>query len=302
MARRRSTADGGHRAGLIRRRARLGRGGRCDRRRLAARAAGRHVVRAPMADGGEGTLAAVAVGPRRRGGAAHACAPSDALGRPIEADWLLLDDGRGAFVEMAAASGLALLAPSERTPETATPGVAPAAPASCCAPRSTPAWSTSPWALAAARPPTAAAACWRPRRSGSSTRPETTWRPVAAALAGLDVIDAAGLDRGSREVRLRSPRTSPTRCAARWERPRPTARRRAPTRRRWTELDAALAIYGDAIEAATGRVVADLPGAGAAGGTTAGTARLHECHACGRGSRSWPRWSDWPRRWRAPTW
>ena len=35
------------------------------------------------------------------------------------------------------------------------------------------------------------------------------------------------------------------------------------------ELDTALATYGRAIEAATGRLVADLPGAGAAGGTTA---------------------------------
>jgi glycerate kinase len=36
------------------------------------------------------------------------------------------------------------------------------------------------------------------------------------------------------------------------------------------ELDAALARYGRGIEEATGRLVADLPGAGAAGGTTAG--------------------------------
>ena len=36
------------------------------------------------------------------------------------------------------------------------------------------------------------------------------------------------------------------------------------------ELDAALASWGRFIERATGRLVADLPGAGAAGGTTAG--------------------------------
>jgi glycerate kinase len=35
------------------------------------------------------------------------------------------------------------------------------------------------------------------------------------------------------------------------------------------ELDAALGIYGAAIEAVTGRAVADVPGAGAAGGTSA---------------------------------
>ena len=72
----------------------------------------------PMADGGEGTLAAVA---DALGEAAErrSLATTDALGRAIDAEWLLLDDGRGAFVEMAAASGLARLAPDERTPANA---------------------------------------------------------------------------------------------------------------------------------------------------------------------------------------
>ena len=34
----------------------------------------------------------------------------DALGRPVDADWLLIDGGEAAFVEMATASGLARLA------------------------------------------------------------------------------------------------------------------------------------------------------------------------------------------------
>ena len=42
----------------------------------------------------------------------------DPLGRPVEADWLVLGDGE-AFIEMAAASGLARLAPAERTPDAA---------------------------------------------------------------------------------------------------------------------------------------------------------------------------------------
>ena len=44
---------------------------------------------------------------------------TDPLGRPISAEWLLLDDGPRAFVEMAAASGLAHLSPDERTPDSA---------------------------------------------------------------------------------------------------------------------------------------------------------------------------------------
>ena len=75
------------------------------------------ILRAPMADGGEGTLDAVALALGER--AERRTLPTvDALGRPIEADWLLLEDGE-AFVEMAAASGLARLEPAERTPDTA---------------------------------------------------------------------------------------------------------------------------------------------------------------------------------------
>ncbi len=43
----------------------------------------------------------------------------DALGRPVDADWLLIDGGEAAFVEMATASGLARLAVEERTPANA---------------------------------------------------------------------------------------------------------------------------------------------------------------------------------------
>jgi glycerate kinase len=76
------------------------------------------LLRRPMADGGEGTLAAVA---DALGDSAErrTVDTTDALGRPIAADWLLLDDGRGAFVEMAAASGLARLSPEQRTPANA---------------------------------------------------------------------------------------------------------------------------------------------------------------------------------------
>ena len=66
----------------------------------------------PLADGGEGTVDAVQ---RARGGTLRYARVRDPLGRPIEAAYLLLDDGT-AVVEMAAASGLPLLAPQERDP------------------------------------------------------------------------------------------------------------------------------------------------------------------------------------------
>jgi glycerate kinase len=90
------------------------------------------------------------------------------------------------------------------------------------------------------------------------------------ALASLDRIDPSRLDPRLGEVRLEvaSDVTNPlcgARGAAATYGPQKGADPAAVE-----ELDAALATYGKAIEKATGRLVADLPGAGAAGGTTAG--------------------------------
>lgn len=76
------------------------------------RAAGAEAVELPVADGGEGTAAALAAA---HGGAWRRALVSDPLGRPLEARWLLLPDGR-AVVEAAAAIGLPLLRPEERDP------------------------------------------------------------------------------------------------------------------------------------------------------------------------------------------
>jgi glycerate 2-kinase len=77
-------------------------------------AGGWTVDRCPLADGGEGTAVALleTLGGRRIEAAAH-----DPLGRSIESSFALLRDGRTAVVETAAASGLGLLAFSERDPE-----------------------------------------------------------------------------------------------------------------------------------------------------------------------------------------
>jgi glycerate kinase len=79
--------------------------------------AGFAVDRCPLADGGEGTADAMgeALGGERVVADAH-----DPLGRPIRASFVLLGDGESAVVETAAASGLGLLAPSERDPEAAS--------------------------------------------------------------------------------------------------------------------------------------------------------------------------------------
>ena len=225
------------------------------------------VVRAPMADGGEGTLAAVAaaLGDRavRRPVAAH-----DALGRPISADYLLLDDGQVAFIEMAAASGLAQLTVAERT----------AASARIASTGGTGELVRS--ALDAGVKRVILGLGGSATNDGGSgmlaalgvrflDMAGAELRPGGAALAELIVIDPTGLDPRLAQVEVvvasdvTNPLTGPAGAAATYG-PQKGADAEAVA-----DLDAALGIYGSAIKAATNREVADLPGAGAAGGTGA---------------------------------
>jgi glycerate 2-kinase len=71
----------------------------------------------PAADGGEGTAEVLlaALGGEWRTARAH-----DPLGRPIEARYARLGEGKTAIVEAASASGLGLVEPPERDPERAS--------------------------------------------------------------------------------------------------------------------------------------------------------------------------------------
>lgn len=71
----------------------------------------------PVADGGEGTQDALVTA---LGGEVVAADVQDPLGREISASYALLEDGSTGLVEMAAASGLALLTDAERDPERAS--------------------------------------------------------------------------------------------------------------------------------------------------------------------------------------
>ena len=73
------------------------------------RAGGREAVELPVADGGDGTMDVLL---SALGGEMRSAAVSDPLGRPVEARYALLPDGRG-VVEVAEASGLARLAGDE---------------------------------------------------------------------------------------------------------------------------------------------------------------------------------------------
>lgn len=88
-----------------------------DAARLLGGAAERHFpgcswVAVPMADGGEGTVGALLAA---CGGEKIRAVVEDPLSRPVEASYAMLPGGR-AVIEMAAASGLTLLAPGEHDP------------------------------------------------------------------------------------------------------------------------------------------------------------------------------------------
>lgn len=226
------------------------------------------VVQIPMADGGEGTLAAIAAA---QGSAAsrNEVAATDPLGRPITAEWLALDGGTTGFVEMASASGLARLAFGERTPASARVATT----------RGTGRIVTA--ALdAGARRIVIGLGGSATTDGGSGLLVEMGLRLLdargetvpdgGAALAEVDYIDADGLDPRLADVEIviasdvGNPLAGPNGAAATYG-PQKGADAEAIA-----ELDGALIRWGAEILRATGRDVADVRGAGAAGGTTAG--------------------------------
>jgi glycerate kinase len=221
-----------------------------------------------MADGGEGSLAALgeALGERAE---RRSVDTTDPLGRPVRAAWLLLDEGRTAFVEMAEASGLRLLAAEERTPANvgrgSTRGTGDLIRAALDA-----GVERVIIGLGGSATTDGGSGLLRALGVRLLDRDGEEVAEGGAALARVARIDAGGLDPRLREVPLVvASDVTNTLCgstgAAATYGPQKGADAAAVE-----SLDAALASYGRAIERATGRLVADLPGAGAAGGTTAG--------------------------------
>ena len=85
----------------------------CIERGLRKAMRGLSIVKIPMADGGDGTLLAIVAA---TGGQSVPCRVTDPLGRRIRSLFGLTGDDRPAVIEMALASGLALLKQQERNP------------------------------------------------------------------------------------------------------------------------------------------------------------------------------------------
>lgn len=221
------------------------------------------VLLAPLADGGEGTLVAI----EAAGGWTRDEVPAeDPLGRLTRARWLRSDDGRRAVVELAEASGLSRLGPTERDAKAAsTSGTGAIL-------RSVLDAGIRHVVLGIGGSATTDGgagilAALGARLLDRSGRPVP---PGGGGLAALDRIELDGLDPRLAEVDLRiacdvtNPLLGPSGAAATY------GPQKGASRDDVKALDAALERYADVLEAATGRRERELAGAGAAGGTAFG--------------------------------
>jgi glycerate kinase len=218
---------------------------------------------APMADGGPGTVEALVAA---AGGRRLTATVADPLGRPVEAAWGLLDESSTAVIEMAAASGLVLLRPEERDARrTSTYGtgqlIAAALEAGC---------RRLIIGLGGSATNDGGAGMAQALGARLSDGEGRDLPPGGAALARLARIDVSGLDGRLRDCQVlgatdvTNPLCGPHGASAIY------GPQKGASPADVEELDAALANYATVIERDLGKRVAEVPGAGAAGGSGAG--------------------------------
>ena len=232
----------------------------CGLRQLFADADLREV---PIADGGEGTVEALVVATR---GECRAATVTGPCGAPVRAVWGVLGDGQTAVIEVAAASGLALVPPEVRDPGvTTTRGTGELIRTALDA-------GLRRFVIGLGGSATNDAGVGALRALGLRCL-DAAGRELpegGAALASLACIDVAGLDPRwlASEIMVACDVTSPL-CG-----PYGAAAVFAPQKgaapAQVCQLDQALARFAQCAQVATGRDVAEAVGAGAAGGFGAG--------------------------------
>jgi glycerate kinase len=199
----------------------------------------------PLADGGEGTLDAIA---EAGGWNWEAAAVHDPLGRPIPARWLRSDDGARAVIEMAEASGLSRVTLAERDAiGAASTGTGDLLRAALDA-------GVTSIVLGIGGSATTDGGAGLLRGLGANVDRDRGIADLSGLdprLAGVDLAVACDVS---------NPLLGPAGAAAVY------GPQKGASAVDVVELDRRLASFADALEAAAGRGVRDTPGAGAAGG------------------------------------
>jgi glycerate kinase len=221
------------------------------------------VDQVPIADGGEGTVDALVLA---TGGRMETTEVRGPLGEPVRARWGVLGGGDTAVLEMAAASGLPLVPPERRDPRvTTTRGTGELVRAALDAGLRKLVVGIGGSATNDGGTGMARALGVRFLDARGEELPEG-----GAALARLERIELGGLDPRLAGTGLLvacdvdNPLTGPRGASAVY------GPQKGATPGMVQELDAALARFATIATRATGRDVADRPGAGAAGGLGAG--------------------------------
>src|SRR3989442_4409277 len=221
------------------------------------------IVEVPVADGGDGTVEALVSANHGEYRAAQVEGP---LGDPVTAQYGLIESGRTAVVELATASGLTLIPPARHDPRrTSTYGFGQLLEAARRDGAGTIIAGIGGSATNDGGAGMAQALGYRLLGADGHDLPQG-----GAALARLQRIESGGFDHGWRSVAVKvacdvtNPLTGPLGASAVYG-PQKGADEAAVR-----ELDAALARLAGIIERDLGMRVADIPGAGAAGGSGAG--------------------------------
>lgn len=220
-------------------------------------------VHVPMADGGEGTVQSLV---DATGGTLRTTTVEGPLGDPVTATWGLLGDGATAVIEMAEASGIGLVPAARRDPRRAsTRGTGQLVLAALDA-------GVRHIVLGIGGSATNDGGAGLAQVLGARLLDGQGRElpPGGAALARLDRIDASGLDVRLSETTIEvacdvtNPLCGPQGASAVF------GPQKGADAACVTELDGALAHWADVISRDLGQEVAELPGAGAAGGLGGG--------------------------------
>ncbi len=224
----------------------------------------------PVADGGEGTVAALVAAV---GGKIVSRAVRGPLGEVVTAFFGLLGDGRSAVVETAAASGLPLVPPERRNALAAcTYGTGQLMAAALEALRAS-GLSGPPRliiGLGGSATSDGGAGAMRALGARFTDSAGLDLPPGGAALARLAHIDLSGLHPLLAQAEILAACDVDNPLCGQAGASAVFGPQKGATPEMVVELDAALSRYAEIAAQSTGRNVADLPGAGAAGGLGAG--------------------------------